>query len=251
MSARRDSHPAVRVFRDNIAHVRELLNIDRLILDISIRLLEGVQKAHDRQKQPITNPTLRVDKPLTILKNIRVNDSVAPRLQVVRNQAVVLIVSHFTSAARRIFAERLAAGLREDPPAPVAKEALAISPEEILGLGDDPTSGLAEAIMRKKDVSFQDMKSMSRAFKEMLGIEVPRTPFVNDIVVAQACRHAIVHNGGIVDAKLHKQVQGAVPRRLNPGLQLGATIAFTDEEVLSAANSMECHLEALVVMRAV
>jgi hypothetical protein len=73
------------------------------------------------------------------------------------------------------------------------------------------------------------MQSIARAFKDYLGIEIERTQRVNDIVLAQGCRHVIVHSGGIVDDRLVRQLSSAQPRRLKPRLVLGERIQFTDE----------------------
>lgn len=235
-------HPAIHSFRTNVAQVREILEIDKLLLGIPIHLLESVQQAQDKSKTPIQNPRMRVDKALQILRTLRDHDSVAPHLQVVRNQSLVLIVSHFTSAIRAIFIDRLAAALRAEPRPKVADEAFSISASEILDLGPDQPNGLAEAIVRKKNVSFQDMKSIARAFGDMLHVTVARTEGVNDIIVSQACRHAIVHNGGVVDERLMRQIRDTDRKRLQPRLIVGQPITLTDDEVLRAATSMEEYL---------
>jgi hypothetical protein len=238
----RDPQPEIAAFRTNVAHIKELLELDQLILRIPIRLLESVQQAQEKVKPRLDNPNIRVEKALHVLRTIRDNDSVAPRLQVVRNQCVVLLVSHFTSGVRSILLGRLARSLQSGEIPEVAYEPLALSASDILALGSDPSHGLAEAIVRRKDVSFQDMKSIARALDELLGIQVERTAEVNDLVVAMSCRHAIVHNGARVDDKLLRQIKGADPRSLRPKLHLGSEIAFTDAEVMHAAESMERYL---------
>ena len=124
-------------------------------------------------------------------------------------------------------------------------EQINVSVGDILDMADNQLFGLAEALLLKKAVSFQDMQSISRAFKDFVGVEVKRSPEVNDIIVAQACRHAIVHNGARVDDRLLKQIRNAAPRHLHPPLLLGGAIAFSDTDVRTVGSSMFLHLHAL------
>jgi hypothetical protein len=132
---------AIDAFVSNIHQIEDLLTLDELILEIPICLLEEVVEAHDRMK--IHNPQARVDRPLTLLRNIRANESLETRLQTVRNQCVVLAVSHFTSAVRWIFLEELSAALKTGDSADLLEETVTLSVGSILELTEDPTRALA------------------------------------------------------------------------------------------------------------
>jgi hypothetical protein len=62
---------------------------------------------------------------------------------------------------------------------------------------------------------------------------------MNNIILAQAARHVIVHGGALVDAKCVKQVRDASPRDVNPAISIGEVLAFTPSEVETVASSME------------
>ena len=103
---------------------------------------------------------------------------------------------------------------------------------------EDPCGELGALLVRKKDISFQDMQSATRAFREYLGCEIARGEDMNDVIVAQAFRHAIVHTAGVVDDRLCSQVANAKPRRLKSVLAVGAPIQFSPTEVHRVGASM-------------
>ncbi|MBK6880026.1 MAG: hypothetical protein IPH91_07595 [Elusimicrobia bacterium] len=89
------------------------------------------------------------------------------------------------------------------------------------------------------------MQSVSRAFKENLDISIERTSDVNDIILAQACRHAIVHSGAFADDQLVRQIAMALPRTLKVDLKKNAKIQFTSEEVTKVSEMMIEYLKNL------
>ncbi len=89
------------------------------------------------------------------------------------------------------------------------------------------------------------MKSIARAFKDNLGVHIEKTATVNDIVLAQACRHVIVHAGAVADDALVRQLSGANPRTLKPKILAGELIQFSPEEVGIAARAMVEYLKGL------
>jgi hypothetical protein len=102
-----------------------------------------------------------------------------------------------------------------------------------------------DLLVQAKDISFQDMQSIARSFKEYLDITIDRSEDVNDIILAQGCRHVIVHSGGEVGNRLIRQLSGAKPRKLKPILNVGESIQFSVEEVSQVAKSMLAYLEAV------
>ena len=100
-----------------------------------------------------------------------------------------------------------------------------------------------ELFIQAKDISFQDMQSINRAFKDHLGITIERVDTVNDIILAQNYRHIIVHTGAHIDARLIKQLTNANPRSLKKNLTIGDKVQFTIEDVNIAANAMLKYIE--------
>ena len=120
---------------------------------------------------------------------------------------------------------------------------LEASVEEFVDGQDDTPTFLADLLASKKDISFQDMQSIGRAFTAHFDIEISRDATMNDIIVAQASRHAIVHAGGIVDRKMIGQLKNARPRQLKPNLKQDEKLEFTPAEIATAANAMRAYLD--------
>lgn len=74
---------------------------------------------------------------------------------------------------------------------------------ELLELTESPNdSSIATLFIDKKDLSFQDMQAISRAFKDYISVEITKNKTVNNIIPAQACRNVIVHAGGKITNRL-------------------------------------------------
>ena len=71
-----------------------------------------------------------------------------------------------------------------------------------------------------------------------IGVDVPRDAVVNNIVVAQACRHVIVHAGSIADRRLVKQVAQALPRDVKQDIREGQPIQFEPDELPMIGSAM-------------
>jgi hypothetical protein len=90
-------------------------------------------------------------------------------------------------------------------------------------------------------------KSIGRAFDQYLGFKPQRNNHVNNIILAQACRHAIVHNGSKADVKLLKQIADAKPRDLKQTLSSDQKIQFEPSEIKLIGESMKHYMRALGV----
>lgn len=97
-----------------------------------------------------------------------------------------------------------------------------------------------------KDISFQDMQSIAKAFEAHLGVRIERTSDVNDLVLGQAARHVIVHNAGIVDKRMVRQLRSAQPRELRNQLEIGESLRFKSDEIELLSERMDAYLSDLV-----
>ena len=104
----------------------------------------------------------------------------------------------------------------------------------------------ADLVVAQKDISFQDMQSIARAFRDLSTVEVGRSDDTHDVILGQAARHVIVHAGGHVDTRMTWPISAASPRRLKQVIAVGEQIAFEPEEVRVLAASMTRYIEALV-----
>ena len=233
------------VFRSNIEKVRALLRFDDTVLGFALPLLERIRKSHDKAKQPITNTRFRVDKVIDLLEGIHDNKSLEPTFRTIYNQCLVLAVSYFGAALRDVFKESFGQALIGQSRAPLLKEELKLNIADLLRVLEDPKEELAELVIAKKDLSFQDMRSTTRTFRDLCGFAPERGEDVNDIILAQACRHAIVHAGEVVDAKLLRQIDNAQPRNLKVELVEGHYLSFSPEEVDAACGAMRRYIGEL------
>lgn len=229
-------------FKKNIVSVENLANFDRVVLHFAISSVELLQ---ERLKEKFTNERLLATATLKQLKNIRENDSMRPQYEEIFNQCVVLLVSYFGSAVSDIFKEYVSLCL-SDRPDKVLREELKFTIRELCDYGFDLSDQIGEIIALKKDISFQDMKSISRNFHDFLGVSIERDKKVNNIILGQTCRHVIVHAGAIADAKLTKQVSEANPRDLKKQIVENSQIQFTADEIKILGNSMLAYLNNLV-----
>lgn len=127
----------------------------------------------------------------------------------------------------------------------VLDEEISLEVEELLTRGDQISEVLGGLIIQKKDISFQDMKSAHRAFNKYFGIEIEKDERVNNIILGQACRHVIVHEGAKVNARILKQVSGAKPRKLKEVLKESEQLNFTVDEIEMLGSYMKGYVSDL------
>src|SRR5262249_20992616 len=145
-------------------------------------------------------------------RGIRDHGSLKPGFSLISNQAIVLLVSYFGSAVKDIFSEAVTTILRDGGPDKLMKEELRLTVAELRDATSNPEGALVSLFVEKKNLSFQDMQAIHRAFREYVGVDLERDTVVNDIILAQACRHVIVHAGGEITQRLLHQVRDAAPR---------------------------------------
>jgi len=232
----------IGTFENNIGLVDKLANFDRIVLHFAISSVDALQH---RLKKRFENERLLATSTLTQLRNIRNNDSMRPQYEEILNQCVVLLVSHFGSAVSDIFKEYVTVSL-SDRSDKVLREELKFTIGELCDCGFDLSGQIGEIIALKKDISFQDMKSISCNFETFLGVAIERDKKSNNIILGQACRHVIVHSGAIADARLIRQVSGAIHRDLKEQVSEDSRIQFTVEEIKILGDSMLGYLNGLV-----
>jgi len=169
-------------FQENIKSLKDLMNFDDLILSFGIQALERVDRFIKRQR--IQNPSCDVTKELNQFKQIRSNESLKPHYQIMLNQCVVLMVSFFSSAVEDIFTRALTYRVKKEDSKKLIKEDLKLTIAELQAVNFNLSDHIGELFASKKDISFQDMKNISRAFKSYLGFEPHKDIHVNNIILA-------------------------------------------------------------------
>ena len=210
--------------------------------------ISTVEDLHKRlvTQQRIENEQLNGTRVLQILKGIRDHETLKPRFSLILNQAIVLLVSYFGSAVEDIFCFAISASLQVNSSSRLKKEELKLTVAELLETVANSDGAVASLFIEKKDLSFQDMQAIQRAFRDYIGVEIDKDIIVNNIILAQACRHVIVHAGGEITSKLIRQISGAVPRKIKPGMVEGGAVQFSQEEISAVAESMKQYLSTLV-----
>jgi hypothetical protein len=232
-------HPALEVFELNRRAVFELMKFDELVLGLPIQQLERVA---ERQRRHKLAAPLTVDKPLALLRNVRTNESLKHYFEAMYNQCLVLLVSHFGSAVRALFVDGIRNSLRHGATSGLLREEIRATVAELRRLDGDISDFVAGHLADRKDLSFQDMQSIGRAFKDYLGYRRARDQTTNDIITGQACRNAIVHNGARVDRRLMNQLANAEPRSVRRLLLLDERISFSPDEVEAISKAMSMYL---------
>jgi hypothetical protein len=228
--------PSIRTFRSNLQSVHELMRFDDMVLEF---IIGPMQRIADRQTTGgIVNARHRVDQLLGMIKGIKQNESLRRHYAAMYNQCLVLLVSYFASATRSLFIEAVVASIDSGARDELLDVEVRLTPRDVRE-GSGPTSQiLAEAIADAKEMSFQDMQSVDRAFRRYFGVAPEKGQMVNDIIVGQACRHAIVHAGAQVNRRLINQIRSAVPRTIKPLFEEGTAIEFERSDLRAVMKEM-------------
>jgi hypothetical protein len=231
-------------FDSNVESVFQLLDFDHIIIDVAVDGLRGLALELEAKHHLHSAVTL-VNNRASLLENIKKADSLRPKYEAMFNQCVVLLVSYFDSAIHGAFREGIIAALKSGLDVAAASEALTVSWRGLERTEGEREAIFADLLVSQKSISFQDMKSIARAFKDLLGVSIERSPNINNLVLGQAARHVIVHAGSVIDDRMVRQVAGAKPRSLMENVAVGQAVRFTPTEIVELATSMKAYMELL------
>lgn len=220
------------------------MDFDRELLGIIIERLTDLSRRL-KEKQKIDNPQLNGASLLEFIGTIKTNDALRIRYQVIFNQAVVLLVSHFASCLGDLFRYGISQRLATDPGSSLLDEEIKLTFGDLRELNWNLRDAAPDLLIAKKDFTFQDMGSTHRAFREYLGVSMERDRGVNNVIATQACRHVIVHVGAKVTDKMMNQVSAATPRDIKPKLKVGEILQFSPEEIALIAENMRQYVAVL------
>jgi hypothetical protein len=238
-----DTKDIVKTFSENVKSVKKLVNFDNQVITLAI---DGVEELHkslveDGYKADSKNGA----NTLTMLKSVKEHNSLKASYQIIQNQAVVLLVSYFGSAVSDLFrvSSTIAVDIHKDKR--VLDVDLKLQVRDVMDLNSSMGEGIGELLISKNSISFQDMKSIRREFEDYFNIIIEKDKNVKNIILGQACRHLIVHEGGRVNKKAVNQVREANPRDLKQALKQGEIIEFTEEEIQILSDSMVSYVKGL------
>lgn len=232
-------------FKENVDSVHKLVNFDEIVQMFYLNGLKRAEKGLKRYGAE-DHPNYSVKNQIKSISNIRENKSLRPHYEVMLNQCVVLLVSYFASAIEGLFEFSLTDKIKNHPLGKLGREEIKISLSDLEQLDFNLSEDVGRIIVATKQISFQDMKSIARVFNEFFGFEPSKDQYVNNIILGQACRHSIVHSGGIVKQKIAKQISMAIPRDVKNELKTGDKIQFSAEEIEIVSKSMIHYIDKLV-----
>jgi hypothetical protein len=237
--------PIQDTFTQNIDSVSRLMEFDEMVQMLAIQALERAYALQQKQGVVDAHPS-SVKKELDQMKKIRSNESLKPYYQAMLSQCVVMLTSYFTSAVESIFTTAIPLKLESTHPKQLTEGKLKIKFSALQLLQSDFSGTVGELITAQEGMSFQDTKSIKRAFKDYLNCPIEKNECVNNIILALACRHALIHAGGVVNNKTISQVTDATPRQIKPELSKGQPLTFTIDEVKLIAKSMTKYISTII-----
>ena len=221
------------------------MEFDEIVQTFCINALQRANtflKKHNLDK----HPSCTVSKELQQIETIRSHESLKPHYQAMLNQCVVLLSSYFASAVESLFTIAIPIKLDRGGTEKLNDAELRLKIDDLQLLNFILLPAIGELIASQKDISFQDMQSIARAFTDYLEFDPKKTKHVNNIILALACRHALVHSGGVASTKTINQISKATPREIKNDLSPNQKILFTTDEIKIIGKSMTIYLDNLI-----
>lgn len=232
----------LRRFNENRDAAIRLMEFDGVILRQTTSALNAaIQKINRFHSNKAL--TSELSNSLKNLENIHSNESLRKQYEMMNNQCLVLLVSYFTLAVETLFKDSLVSILSRLPSGALRMEPLKLTVEDLRQSSFDLKARIGDIIA--KEISFQDMQSIGRAFHTYYTFAIAQDKDVNNIILAQACRHAIVHCGAVVNQRTIHQVARAVPRSVKMDVVVDSEIGFDRNEVRAVGELMYAYLNAL------
>ena len=169
-------------FRENCDDVERLLHFDRDVLQLVIHSIESL---HEHWKTKTLDERYNGKRVLDMTRNVQRNDSLRARYRTVYGQAVVLLVSHFASALGDIFRAAVTASLDGAKSEALLEEEVKLTFQQMKEQEWNLRAVAADLLIAKKDYTFQDMQSVSRAFRSYLDVDLKQDAVTNDIILGQ------------------------------------------------------------------
>ncbi|MCK9612946.1 MAG: CHC2 zinc finger domain-containing protein [Bacteroidales bacterium] len=246
--------PILDSFLSHIESVKSLMSFDKILLDFCITQIEGLNNRIKVNKEiNITNVRFLPEATLIQLRTIRQNDSLRIQYESIYNQCIVLIVSYFTSSVRDLFRDSIKyyAEKKHECLKSINAE-LKFTFEELESYNFDLSESIGEIIIKKKNLTFQDMQSICREFQTYFGFKIEKDSVVDNVILAQASRHAIVHSLSIADEKFINQISQTPARTIKPSISLNDELKFSPieiEELMKNMREFLSNIEQMLIIR--
>lgn len=224
-------------FKRDIGSVYSLLDFDVFIIDLPLSEIRDLKTYAEKQSLPVV--IQKADKLEKILTGIRTHGSTKLTYETIYNQCIVLLVSYFSATLENLFEYCIESSLKAGASDALLSEEIKLHVKDMYSIGENPLAQVGEFLISGNKISFQDMKSIKRAFEMYLNISMEKDALTNDIIFAQAARHIIVHNGSEINSKFQHQITSATPRTIKPEMPNTGKLLFSKEEVIQVGKRME------------
>jgi hypothetical protein len=234
-------------FKQDMESVRSLARFDRIVVDTLHSQLSSLKALVDKHQPELKGIQRRLEPTCKLLSTVRDHSSTILSYRTIYNQCIVLQVSYFAAALEDVFVHFVGKCLRDGNADRIWHQDIKAKVKDVWDGREQIEACLAEQIISSSGISFQDMKSIRRAFRDFLGADDrEKDECVNDIIIAQAARHAIVHSAAKVDRHLLNQVRNAIPRTLFPDIGKQNELAFSIPDIELVGNRMIQFLERVL-----
>lgn len=232
----------------NFSSVSGLVRFDTTLLDLCITHLEALEeRIKNNDEIKITQVLYFPGNTLKMLRDIKSNDSTKLTYGSMYNQGVVLLISYLTSSIKELFTRCLNYWASNNVTSfKDANTEFKITLEELRTSNFNLSSSIGDLIIKKKSISFQDMQSTLKEFEIYFGFKTERSEFVDNVILGQAARHAIVHSLSIADEKFINQIAECKLRTLKTNVSKNDDLKFTIEELDELAHNCKKFFRYLV-----
>jgi hypothetical protein len=230
-------------FNKQVEEVNRLIEFDSEILQLATMQVSALSKTL-RETYGVTSEQKNGLRELNVLATIRQNESVGVKFKLIFNQAVVLLVSYFAAALEDIFRSALAARLLNNPSEKLLKDELKLTVSDLVKIVEGKTAILIDVWISKKGLSFQDMQAIRRQFREFTDLDPSLEQSALDVViVAQACRHLVVHSGGKINGNFTNQLRNVDTAGFGSGFMNKENIELSAAHIKLISSSMRAILK--------
>ena len=236
--------PIIESFDQNFRSVIDLAEFDHVVLASAIYSITKIKDIQEKHLK-LENPKYKLDQCLNQLKNIKENESMRITYKHIFNQCIVLLVSYFGAAISDLFEIYKKYFIEDYFNKKLIKEDIKFTIEELKENDFNLKNKFGEIFSKKMGISFQDMKSISNVFYDYMNFRPVKDEITNTIILAQACRHTIVHDGGIINRRVIKQVSKANPRIIKNELIEDTNVEFSIDEITTIGKCMKEYIKRL------
>lgn len=232
--------PILDSFTSHIESVKSLMSFDEIVLDFCINQIENLnERIKNNTEIKITNVQFLPESALKQLKLIKQHDSMRIQYESIYNQCLVLIVSYFTSSVKDLFRDSLQYySEKKHQSLKFINAELKFTFEELENYGFDLSKSVGDIIIKKRNLTFQDMQSICREFQNYFGLKIEKNRIVDNIILAQAARHAIVHSLSIADERFINQISQTTKRTIKASISIDDELRFLPLEIEEIMNNM-------------